>query len=115
MAFDEKFAHRVKNLLADEPNVTEQKMFGSLGFMVNGHLTIGVGDGSDGSILMVRIGKDSESAALEHPGASTTIMRGRPMSGWIDLTPEAVSTDQQLQTWLDMAITFVRTLPPKAK
>ena len=113
MAFDEKYANRVRDLLAEEPNVTERKMFGSLGFMVNGHLTVGVGDGSDGSILMVRIDKDQESELLEIPGASNTIMRGRPMSGWIDLTPAAVETDEQLEMWLDKAVSFVQTLPPK--
>jgi TfoX/Sxy family transcriptional regulator of competence genes len=113
VAYIEEVADRVRIALRDTPNVTERRMFGSLGFMVNGHLTIGVGDGSDGSVVMVRVGKEAEKRALQHPGASTTIMRGKEMHGWIDLSPEAVDDDADLEGWVDMAISFVSTLPPK--
>ena len=113
MAYLEEYADRVRAALSSEPDVIEKKMFGSLGFMVNGHLTIGVGDGKDGSVIMVRIGKDTEPSALEHEGASTTVMGGRTMHGWIDLTPAAVADDASLEKWVDMAVSFVKTLPPK--
>lgn len=115
MAFDEIYAERVRNMLVEVPTVLEKKMFGSLGFMINGHLAIGVGDGSDGSILMVRVGKHAEDDALERPGASTTIMRGRPMHGWIDLTPAAVKADNALREWIALALSYVQSLPPKKK
>lgn len=113
MPYLEGYAARVRNALAGVDGVTEKKMFGSLGFLLNGHLTVGVGDGKDGNVIMVRVGKDGEDEALKFPGASTTIMRGRPMHGWIDLTPEAVATDTDLSRWVDTAVGFVTTLPAK--
>lgn len=115
MAYDEEYADRVRIALIDTANVTEKKMFGSLGFMVNGHLTIGVGDGTDGSIVMIRVGKETEKSALQQPGASITIMRGKEMHGWIDLTPEAVNDQKDLQEWVNMAVSFVNTLQPKGR
>lgn len=115
MAFSEEYAERVRLMLVQTPNVTEQKMFGSLGFMVNGHLTVGVGDGSDGSIIMVRVDKAAENAYLQEPGASTSTMGTKVMRGWIDLTPAAVESDESLQKWISRAVSYVTTLPPKGR
>lgn len=113
MVYLEEYADRVRATLASQPNVREQKMFGSLGFMVNGHLTIGVGDGKDGSVIMVRVGKAAADDFLQEPGASATQMGKREMHGWIDLTPEAVESDESLERWVSRAVSFVETLPPK--
>jgi hypothetical protein len=40
-------------------------------------------------------------------------MRGRPMTGWLLVAPEAVADDDRLQVWVDRGVAFVRTLPPK--
>ena len=113
MPYLEEYADRVRAALANVAGVTESKMFGSLGFMINGHLTIGVGDGRDGSVIMVRVGKPNEPEFLLDPGTSTSVMGKKVMHGWIDLTPEAVDSDDALQLWVGRAVTFVQTLPPK--
>lgn len=113
MPYLEEYADRVRATLANIPDVREQKMFGSLGFMVNGHLTIGVGDGKDGSVIMVRVGKDNANEYVQEPGASTSVMGKREMHGWVDLTPEAVKSDKALEKWIMRAVDFVHTLPPK--
>ena len=115
MAFSEEYADRVRMALRETTNVHEQKMFGSLGFMVNGHLTLGVGDGKDGSVIMVRVGKDSADDYLDEPGASTSVMGNKMMHGWIDLTPEAVANDESLKKWVARSVQFVETLPPKGQ
>lgn len=113
MAFSEDYADRVRLALAETDNVSEQQMFGSLGFMVNGHLAVGVGDGSDGSIIMVRVGKEHAETYLQEPGTSTPVMGKREMRGWIDLTPKAVKRDESLEKWIARALLYVDTLPPK--
>ena len=40
MAYDEDLANRLRELLADEPAVTEKKMFGGLAFLLHGHMTV---------------------------------------------------------------------------
>jgi len=40
MAYDEDLADRIRELLASEKGVTEQKMFGGLGFMIGGNMAV---------------------------------------------------------------------------
>ena len=42
MPFDEALADRVRHLLARRKSVEEKKMFGGLGFLLNGNLLVGV-------------------------------------------------------------------------
>jgi hypothetical protein len=42
MAYDEDLANRIHELIASENGYTEQKMFGGIGFMIDGHMAVGV-------------------------------------------------------------------------
>jgi len=42
MAYDEKLADRVRDMLVTEDGVSERKMFGGLAFMVRGHMACGL-------------------------------------------------------------------------
>jgi hypothetical protein len=42
MADDEDLANRIRELIASEDGYTEQKMFGGIGFMIDGHVAVGV-------------------------------------------------------------------------
>jgi TfoX/Sxy family transcriptional regulator of competence genes len=78
MGYDEDFAHRVREQLADHVGVTEKKMFGGLVFLVNGNMAVGLSGGGE---LMVRVGPDASDAALARPHTRPFDMTGRPMKG----------------------------------
>ncbi len=40
MAYDETLAARIRELLVDEPGLTEMKMFGGLAFLVSGNMAV---------------------------------------------------------------------------
>ncbi len=84
-------------------------MFGSVGFIVNGKLCIGVGDHPD-HIMMVRVGVDMYEQELANKGAHPAIMRGREHPGYIFLTEEAVETQADLEHWVGLAIEFNRKI-----
>ena len=42
MAYDEDLANRIRELIASEDGYTEQKIFGGIGFMIDGHMALGV-------------------------------------------------------------------------
>ncbi len=109
MVFDEGLAQRIREHLAERANVTEKKMFGGLAFLVNGNMCVGVLSDE----LIVRVGPEATDVALARPGTRTFEFSGRPMKGWISVSPDAVSGDEMLATWVDDALGFVRTLPPK--
>lgn len=106
--YDAELADRVREALAHR-DVAEKKMFGALGFMVDGHLALAVG-GRDGRPVMVRVGPDEYPAAVAREGAEPAIMGQREMKGWVFLLPEAVETDDQLAEWVELALDFVATL-----
>ena len=42
MAYDEDLSNRIRELIDSEDGYTEQKMFGGIGFMIDGHMAVGV-------------------------------------------------------------------------
>jgi TfoX N-terminal domain len=77
VAFDEGLAERVRSLVADEPDVSERKMFGGLCFMSRGNMSFGI----VGSDLMVRVGVDAYREALAMPHVREMDFTGRSMRG----------------------------------
>ncbi len=109
MAYDEALTQRVRELLGHLPDVEEKKMFGSIGFMVNGKLCLGVGNHADHR-MMVRVGQKQYEEALKRPGATPAIMRGRERPGYVFLLSEAFKTREDLQYWVDIALNYNKTL-----
>jgi TfoX/Sxy family transcriptional regulator of competence genes len=111
MAYDEVLAQRIHDLLDGEPGVTSKKMFGGLGFMVDGHMAVAAGSGA----LMVRADPADGERWVDGESVNPMEMRGRPMTGWLLVASEALVDDEQLQLWVDRGVGHVRTLPPKEK
>jgi TfoX/Sxy family transcriptional regulator of competence genes len=110
MAYDEDLADRIRELIAGDPDVTEQRMFGGLAFLVAGNMSVGV-SGQGG--LMVRVDPDQTEALVAKPHAQPFEMRGRAMQGWLRVAPEGVRTKRQLEPWVRRGVGFARSLPPK--
>lgn len=109
MAFSKALAERIRRLVARRRGVTERKMFGSVCFLLNGNLLVGVWKDS----LIARVGKDAYEAALQEEHVKEFDVTGRPMKGWMMVEPDSIDSDHQLSRWIDQATEFVRTLPAK--
>ncbi|SEC25380.1 TfoX N-terminal domain-containing protein [Streptomyces sp. 3213] len=109
MAYDEGLAERIRERFKADPGITEKRMFGGIAFLHRGNMAVGV----TGDDLMVRVGPDATDAALARPGTRIFDMTGRPMRGWIVVTGEAVTEDQELDEWVDEGHAFAASLPPK--
>ncbi len=108
MAYDEVLAARVRNMLAARTEFTEQAMFGGLAFMVNTHMACG----SMRDDLMVRVGKENHDDALAR-GAQEMAFTGRPMRSLVIVPGAALADDEVLQAWIDQAVRFAQSEPPK--
>jgi TfoX/Sxy family transcriptional regulator of competence genes len=108
MALDENLAERIRVGLAGTGTVREVRMFGGLCFMLNGNMVAGTSKRG----LLVRVGKEQQFDALTRPGARPMEMTGRPMEGYVFVDPPP-SDDRSLRDWLNLAVAFVQTLPPK--
>jgi TfoX/Sxy family transcriptional regulator of competence genes len=109
MPYDEGLAERVRELLADREDVTEKKMFGGLAFLLNGNMACGITNED----LMLRLGPDGAKEALEHPHARNMDFTGKPLKGFVYIDPEGYAEDEELEMWVNRAITFAAELPPK--
>lgn len=110
MPVSEPFADRVRTLLKPEPGLSERKMFGGICFMIHGNMVCGI---SGDDQLMVRVGPEAYEEALALPDARPMDFTGRPMKGYVYVEPESCREPEALATWLERALEFVRTLPPK--
>jgi len=84
-------------------------MFGGVGFLLDGNMCVGVWK----HWIIARIGPDDYNAGLSKPGVKEFDITGRPMVGWVMIDPSGARDDLELLAWIDQAIAFVRTLPPK--
>ncbi|MFL6012622.1 MAG: TfoX/Sxy family protein [Gaiellaceae bacterium] len=110
MAYDERLAERIRELVAGQTGITEKKMFGGLAFLVNGNMSVAA-SGQGG--LLVRVDPDDSDALAKKPGVEVMEMRGRAMRGWLRVDAPAVRTKQQLSGWVDRGVAFARALPAK--
>ena len=106
MAFDESL---IRDALGRKKNIEAKKMFGGIGFLLNGNMLVGVWKNS----LIVRVGPDNYDDALE-PHVKEFAITGRAMRGWVLVEPEGVEEDDdKLTDWIQRAVKFVGKLPAK--
>jgi TfoX/Sxy family transcriptional regulator of competence genes len=110
MAYDEDLANRIRELVADEPGVTEKKMFGGLAFLIGGNMSVSA-SGRGG--LMLRVDAGETEKLVEDPHCSRMVMRGREMDGWLRVDDDGIKTKRQLARWVKLGVAYARSLPPK--
>ena len=110
MAYDEVLAQRIHDVLDGEQGLTSKKMFGGLGFMLDGNMAVAAGSGG---ALMVRVDPSDGESWIDGVAVAPMEMRGREMSGWLLVDRSALATDEQLELWVGRGAAFVWTLPPK--
>src|SRR5437868_13942920 len=100
MAYNERLAARVRDLLANRGGISERKMFGGLAFLLDGKMSVGVMGGD----LMVRTGDDAYEGALARPGARPMDFTGRVSKGMVYVAPSGTSKGADLRRWIEIGI-----------
>lgn len=109
MAYDEMSAAWVRDLVKDIPGFDEKKMFGGVGYLLNGNMACGVNKED----LIIRVGLEGYESDLQEPHTKPFDMTGRPMTGWIVVKEEGYSSDNDLAVWVQKGVDFALSLPPK--
>jgi TfoX/Sxy family transcriptional regulator of competence genes len=86
VAYDERLAARVRDLLAGDPGLSERKMFGGLAFMHDGNMCCGI----VGDRLMLRLGAELAEQALKQTHVHPMDFTGRPMTGMVYVAPQGL-------------------------
>ena len=109
MAYDAGLAQRIREALAERPDVSEKKMFGGLCFLASGNMCFGV----VGDELMVRVGPEAYAESLARPHAREMDFTGRPMKGLVYIATAGFESDTDLDAWLARGLGFAESLPPR--
>ncbi|MGB4102021.1 MAG: TfoX/Sxy family protein [Alphaproteobacteria bacterium] len=109
MSYDPALAARLEELLSGRTDLRQQKMFGGIGWMLNGNMCVGVYK----DWLITRVGETAAAKLFKEKAVKPMDITGKPMRGWAMIAPEGVAEDTSLKRHTELAIAFVKTLPPK--
>lgn len=109
MPYDEHLAERVRSVLKHKRGITEKKMFGGLSFLHHGNMCVGI----VGNDLMVRVGPDAYEDALARAGVRPMDFTGRPLNGYVYVSPPGRRTGTALEQWVARGLAFTSTLRRK--
>ena len=109
LAYDEKLAQRIRKRLGKRAGLTEKKMFGGIGFMLNGNLCCGV----HGQEMIVRIDPQKTDQTLGERHTRAFDLTGRAMKGWILVAPDGLSNDAALAKGVRTGADYAATLRGK--
>lgn len=100
---------RLRALVAEEPVTREVSMFGGRSFMVNEKMIVSALKNGG---LLVRVAADRHDELLRRPGAAQAEMGpGRDMGpGWIEVNATALGDDEQLSSWVAIAMEHNRAV-----
>jgi TfoX/Sxy family transcriptional regulator of competence genes len=109
MAYDEKLADRIRQIMSRQKAVTEIKMFGGLCFTLRGNMCCGVLKGD----LIVRVDPESAGRYLKEPHVRRFDFSGRPMKNILYVGPAAHGSPKFFNKWIQRAVDFTLSLKPK--
>lgn len=109
MPYHEEIEARILKIVAPWENTASKKMFGGICHPLDGKMFCGVYK----DFLILRLGEQTANDALRLPGVRAFDITGRPMRGWVMVERSEFQTDDELESWLNKAKTFVDSLPRK--
>lgn len=121
MVFDEYQTERIRLAIKETGNhFTEKSMMGGRLFMMDDKMLCGthIDKKLGQSLLMARIGVDAYPEAIKMEGTLPMDFTGRPMKGYIFVTPEGIDLDKQLAYWIKLCVAhnpFAKASPRKKK
>ena len=102
MTYNEHLADRLRIHLVAQGDVAEKNMMGSLTFMVNGKMCVGIVKDE----LMVRLHPDLHDEVIEKNGCREMDFTGNTTKGYVFVASEAIESEKDLKYWMDLALEF---------
>ena len=121
MAYDEYLADRIKKSFKSQNTSFEtRKMMGGLVFFVDKKMCCGIhfDKKKECDLLMARVGIDASPKLIDNIKSHPMDFTGRPMKGYIFVTPNGFDLDEDLDFWIKKCIEHnpeAKKSPPKKK
>lgn len=102
MAYNDDMAQKMRQALSDLAPFEERKMFGALGFMINGRLIICVGKED----VMYKIGPECTLTKIDSKEAEPVTMNNRTMKSWVFVKNDHLESTKYFSEWLKTALDY---------
>jgi TfoX/Sxy family transcriptional regulator of competence genes len=109
MAYNIDLEQRIDKMLNRLGSITKQKMFGGIGYLLNGNMCFGIHK----EYLVIRTTPEKAAELMKSEDTAPFDITGRPMKGWVLVSPDAVETEDQLMEMLQIGASFAQKLPRK--
>jgi TfoX/Sxy family transcriptional regulator of competence genes len=94
------------------PEAEPRRMFGCPCAFIQGNMFTGLHQES----MIFRLSPEDRASFLALPEATPFVpVAGRPMREYVVAPPEMLAAPDELENWMDRALSFTRSLPPKVK
>ncbi|MBI2850837.1 MAG: TfoX/Sxy family protein [Chloroflexi bacterium] len=109
MPYNLDLEDRIDRLASRFGELTKKKMFGGVGYMLGGNMCFGIHK----DYLVLRTSPEQAEKLLKKEYFEPFDITGRPMKGWLMVSPDAAETDEQLLDLLKLGADYARTLPKR--
>ena len=109
MPYNLDLEYRIDQLIGRFGMITKKKMFGGVGYLMNGNMCFGIHKES----LVLRTSSEKADELLRSEYITPFDITGRPMKGWVLVSPDMLETEDQLLDTLKLGISYTDTLPSK--
>ncbi len=106
---DADLVDRFHEMVGPMDGLEVRKMFGSPVAFVNGNMAATLIQGT----FLVRLPEAERRERLDAGWSQFEPMPGRPMLEYVALPEDVAADAAQAREWIDRAVDYVRTLPPK--
>lgn len=109
MPYNEFLADRIRRVFGEKRvSFTEKKMMGGLCFMVDDKMCCGIhfDKKKNSDLLMARVGEGAMEDSLQKEGCMPMDFTGRPMKGYVFVSPEGFDAEVDLEGWIQRCLDF---------
>jgi TfoX/Sxy family transcriptional regulator of competence genes len=109
MAYNIDLEDRIDRLTDRLGEIAKKKMFGGVGYLINGNMCFGIYKES----LVLRTSPEKAEELMRSEYFTPFDITGKPMKGWVLVSPDVLETEDQLLDILRLGVSFAGTLPKK--
>lgn len=109
MPYNLDLEYRIEQLTSRLGDISKKKMFGGVGYLINGNMCFGIHK----EYLIIRTSIEKANDLLKVEDVKPFDITGKPMKGWVMVSPDYVETEEKLLELLEQGITFVKSILPK--
>ena len=109
MGYNQDLKDKIDRLIDRIGEIAKKKMFGGIGYLVNSNMCFGIHKES----LVLRTSPEKAEELMRSQYVTAFEITGKPMKGWVLVSPDVLETDDQLLDMLRLGVSFAQTLPQK--